>query len=211
MDRKSLFTGLLAGTLLSVFAVALFLGMPKSSVETSEANDYNGITLNPAYYVTLERDGEIIYEEEVTNVITNDGLNWVRDKLGSGISPVVPADYMALSNDSETAAATDTNLSVGQDAFGNGGEFVSGDASGLDRQQGAYTTGKVGNGNWTISYKWTATADFSVWKFGVFNGSALFVSATDLGDVMFSVGNFSANVSMQTNDELTVNVTYTVS
>lgn len=167
-----------------------------------------GITLAPAYHVTLERDGNVIYEQEVTNVITNNGLNWVRDKLGQGISPVVPADYMALSNDSADPAATDTNLSVGQDDFGNGGEFTAG---GLARAQGAYTTGDVGDGNWTISYKWTATSDYSVWKFGVFNGSALFVSATDLGDIMFSEGNFTANVSMQVNDELTVNVTYIVS
>lgn len=180
------------------FLFALSLVLVESPIESASSE---GITFNPAYHVTLERPNEgIIYEAVVHNVITNDGLDLVRDKIGLGSSPT-SVDYMALSIDSADPVTTDANLS----------EEITG--SGLARAAGAVTIGDVGNGNWTVSYKWTATAEQNnIWKFAVFNDSLLWDGETlTQNTTMFSEGNFTANVSMQANDELTVNVTYTVS
>jgi len=159
-----------------------------------ETGKSEGITFGIAYHVTQTRDGEVMYEVDVENLITNAGLDLVRDKIGQGGAPG-NVTHMALGPLNKASTAADTFLEE---------EFASDE--GLNRSHGVYTEG-INNGNWTVCYQWTATASANVGKFAVFN------ETWPSNASMFSVGNFSnnLNVSMLANDELTVNVTYTVS
>jgi len=198
-------------SIMAVIGLLFVFGItPSPSMERSE-----GVTVIPEYRVTLYRPNEgIVYEAEVGNLITDSGLNLVRQKL-AGTSAESPENvtYMGLSNDTADPVITDTNLSMLSDdiAVNSSGAYTT---CGLEMAVGTVSFGDNGGtadaGNWSVSYKWTSTCDnIQVWKFGVFNGSTIWDASEQ--DTMFSAGNFTANVSLQSNDELTVNVTYIVS
>jgi len=213
MDRKSFFWGVLMTTVLGVFVLLFALGSTSNPLEINEQSETSGITIMPTYHIVQYRPGVgIIYEADVTNTITNEGLDMICHKMAfAGTISVGNVTYIGLSNDSTAGVVTDTNLSAGQNTEGYGGEHLLG---GLARTYGEVTfpdDESIHPGNWSVSYKWTAIESYRVWKFGVFNGTLVWDGSDE--HTMFSVGNFSAteNVSMQSNDELTVNVTYVVS
>ena len=57
--------------------------------------------------ITVERDGELLEQFKVKNLITNGGLNWFRDLAGGTVGR---ADYQAVGTGTTAAAATDTAL-----------------------------------------------------------------------------------------------------
>lgn len=157
------------------------------SVSSSEDIDNEGV-----FCVSHVRDGEVLMSECSHNALYNSGANMTRDMLGDGGGAAV--DYISLCN----ATANCTTPTASDDPADTDlyNEYTN---CGLSEVQGTYNAlGQTGN--WTISTTFTATC----------NG--LEVNATRLSN---STDEFAGNaftlVTLQTNDQLTINVTEQVS
>lgn len=177
--RTILLSSLLLATLLGVFVFANSLGI------SNVASPSQGIVHGDEWCAQITRaDGTIEAPFCGKNTYTNAGKNATRDYIGAG-SGGAAFDYIALGNAS-APTATDTTL---------GNEYTDG---GLSRAQGTYYS-LATNGNWTIGYTFTATADnLLVNTTGIFNASS--------SGVMFAGFSF-ADATLQTNDQITINAT----
>ncbi len=120
------------------------------------------------------------------NLLTDAGKNLIKDMLSSGSGAGV--DYIGLCN----STAGCTSPEAGDTALDN--EYTS---SGLTRVQATY--GSLGTGNWSEVTTFTATVDdLSTNMTGLFNASS--------GGTLFAENAFTL-VTLQTNDQLTINWT----
>lgn len=87
----------------------------------------------------LIKDGVLINN---AGVLTTTGKNWIEDQLGDSPS-TDPAKWISLSTNSTSPSVAWTQIPQ---------EIVSG---GLERAAGTYAS--TGDGNWTISYQFTAS------------------------------------------------------
>jgi len=135
--------------------------------------------------VCISKNNELIGCQ--ANTLTN-GENVTRDLLGFGSGSAV--DYIALATN-ETAVGPD-NDALNNEVAGDGGE----------RAQGTYSV-NAGEGNWSIVNTFTATANIhDINATGLFNDSS--------GGMYFAGVGF-ASVDLNTNDQLTVNWTISIS
>jgi hypothetical protein len=145
-------------------------------------------------YVTVSvlRDGQEIYHHEDHNLITTAGQDFIRQQIGetsSGNIGTNGANYIALSSNTATPAASDTTLT---------GEITTG---GLARAQGTYA--EVSTDQFTITKTFTASATHtSVQKAGLFTASS---SGTMMAENTFT------SVSLASGDQLTITWTITLS
>lgn len=174
------------------FAIPLLLAFvfAFSVVNFNTPIEDNPLSIKYNSNVCVYKNNELL-GECYSNLVTTAGLNAIKDGLGQGSLPAA-YDYVALCN--ATAGCTDP--AAGDTALDN--EYAAG---GLSRAQGTYSSN--GNGNWTISKTFTATADSLVTNMtGLFNASS--------SGTMLAENNFTS-VTLQTNDQLTINWTIWVS
>jgi len=125
------------------------------------------------------------------NVLTNAGAEAIEDILGQNTA-FGAFNYIGLCN----ATAGCTTPSVTDTTIDN--EYTT---AGLTRAVGTYYDNA--NGNWTISKTFTATADSLET-----NVTGLYNQAT--GGTLLATNSFTL-ATLQTNDQLTVNITITAS
>lgn len=167
--------------LLGVFAFSM---MPSSSTSSGDGIMYNS---NVCTSVLRASDGTQESLGCSHNLVTDAGLNAVRDILGQG-TQFGAFDYIGLCNATAACAAPAAGDTTLENEFGS---------AGLSRAQGTY--GTLGTGNWSIYKTFTATADsLETNKTGIFNQSS--------GGTLLAENTFTL-VTLQTNDQLTVNWT----
>ncbi|MFA6712139.1 MAG: hypothetical protein WCS33_05480 [Candidatus Caldatribacteriota bacterium] len=129
--------------------------------------------------IKQERDGKVIDEREIKNVITNAGLAEVANLCGNVSSPAY-FTYLALGIGTTAAAATDTALES---------EIVD---TGLDRSSAIVTreTTNVSNDTLQLVKQWTATGVKAVTECGAFNDAS---AGEMLGHQVFSAINTESN------------------
>ena len=134
--------------------------------------------------------GEIFYQSQSWNLVTNAGLNWLADIMGNTSTPSVntQCNYIALTNTAITPAAGDTTLS---------GEITT---NGLQRAQGTYAHTSNAT-TYTISKTFTATGTQSAQAGGVFTASS--------GGTMCFEDTFTS-ATLATSDTLSVTWTITI-
>jgi len=185
MDKK--ITGLMATLLLAVFAIGLSGNNSEGIVTPMEIVPETTV-LEPINYgsnVCVSVNDEFVGCQH--NVITTNGLNYVKDCIGNGGT-----------NDINTLALGNTTAPVvGETALA--GLWAS---CGLTKAEATYNTN--GDGNWSQAYTWTSTCDNVV-----VNTTALYKLNTVEG--MFAGGALSAPTTLQTNDKLQINYTTWVS
>ena len=135
--------------------------------------------------VCISKNNELI--ECNSNVLTTNGSNLIKLVLGSGTSSSA-IDYIALCNATAGCGSASASSTTLENEYAGGG---------LERAQGDYSSN--GDGNWTISETFTATADNLLTnKTGIFNATS--------GGTLFAENTFTL-VTLQTNDLLTINWT----
>jgi hypothetical protein len=141
------------------------------------------------------------------NLRTNVGIDFCATQLGS-TAPTTQADYIALSNNTNAPAATDTsnvipwNTAVATDgAAGSGrGEYTG---LGLTRKQATYahTTSAT---SYSQTATWTASGTVtSVQLAGMFGGSTRTAQSTNATNILFLENTFTAT-SLVTNDQISL-------
>jgi hypothetical protein len=132
------------------------------------------------------------YQIITPNVVTNVGQTYLQGQISGSPSTTHVAKYIALTNNSDAPAYTDTTLT---------GEF--GASANLARVAGTYSAdGSPANGDatWTVQHTFTANAtQSSVQKAGLFT--------TNSGATLFAVTTFGA-VNLEDTDTLVI--TWTV-
>lgn len=151
------------------------------------------------YTVKVKRDGEVVYEKQYENTLTDQGQNWIRGQ----IADVTSGDE--LSSDTENATFI---------AVGNGTDVQAGDTvldkevqcCGLQRTSGGVTT--YGAGEFSVSNQFTATLGDS--QQVVINTTGLNWEGTQGGNTLISGGSF-ADANLLDGDKLTVTHNITIS
>lgn len=180
--------------ILSIAVVAVILGGLLVVPALLQAQQQDGLNETIHYSASVNwkvyRDGVLIHDYTNHNLLTNEGKEFIEAELGnSGTTDEV--QYVAMSNDGTAPAAGDTTCPS---------EITT---NGLERALGAYTS--TGTGVWTISKTFTATGAQSAQK------SCLLTDATaGEPDTLFAES-LMTSVSLQTNDQVTVTWTITVS
>ena len=171
-------------SLISLSVVLVLLGVLFiTSFPNSDNPIQNSISYNSQ--VCISKNNNLI--ECSSNVLTTAGANVIRDTLGEGTS-FGAFDYVGLCN----ATAGCVAAAAGSTTLEN--EYALG---GLERSQGSYVSN--GNGNWSVGETFTATADNLLTnKTGIFNQSS--------GGTLLAENTFTL-VTLQTNDQLTINWT----
>lgn len=186
MENKKILFGLVPLLVLSILGVFAFSFMSPSSTSSNNEVQYGS---NVCTHVTRV-DGTVEQLGCSHNLVVDAGLNAIRDQLG-GQADFGAFDYIALCN--ATAGCTGTDAS--DTTLDN--EFTS---AGLTRAQGTY--GQLGTGNWSIYKTFTATVNaLETNQTGIFNQST--------GGTLLAENTFTL-VTLQNNDQLTVNWTITV-
>jgi len=142
-----------------------------------------GLKIKGLIKITQIRDGKVIDEREIKNVITNAGLAEVANLCGNVSSPAY-FTYLAVGIGTTAAAATDTTLQS---------EITD---SGLERASATVTrqTTNVSNDTLQLVKLWTATGVKAVTECGAFNDAS---SGEMLGHQVFSAINTAANDTIQ--------------
>lgn len=141
------------------------------------------------------------------NLRTNVGIDFCATQLGSS-SPTTQADYIALSNNNASPAATDTSsthpwdTAAATDAAPSStrGEYT---ALGLARKQATYahTTGVA---SYSQTATWTATgAITSAQMAGMFGGSSRTAQGTSANNILFLENTFTPT-SLAVSDQLSL-------
>lgn len=178
MDKKNY---VIPFALLGIFSLVLLSGVlyTPSEQEITEGIKYNS---DVCVY-----KNNVLVEPCDHNVVTTAGLNAIKDYIGQG-SGGAAFDYIALCNATAGCTAEDAADTTLDNEYAAGG---------LSRAQGAYTSN--GDGNWTYSKTFTATADNLLTNStGIFNASS---TGTMLAEKTFTL------VTLQTNDQVTINWT----
>lgn len=128
------------------------------------------------------------------NVLYNNGKNMTRDMLGYGGTLAGNVSTISLCNAS-TGSACGTPVAAGSEAY------TAYDSCGLNAATGSYAVLTAYDGNWTITKTFTSTCDNRL------------VNVTRLTNASGSIfaGNTFSLVTLQTNDQLTVNWTIMIS
>jgi hypothetical protein len=180
-NSLSLLGGILI-VLVSVFAITAISIRPNTDTTTESTISYHS---DVCKYVT-RANGSIEDIGCSHNLLVDAGANAIRDALNTGA--VGSFKWIALCNASvscATPAITDTTLD---------NEYTT---AGLNRSDGAYNA--MNNGNWSIANTFTATQDNVLT-----NKTALFNASS--ADTMLAENEFTL-VTLQTNDQLTINWT----
>jgi hypothetical protein len=167
--------------------LALAFTLPGNSIANRSFSEQTG----PHGYVVVSvvRGGQEIYHSEDHNLITNGGKDFISAQIGSTSPGTNGANYIALTTDSTSPAATDTTLAS---------EITTG---GLARAQGAYAH-TTGTNTFTVSKTFTASSSFTgVQKAGLFTASS---SGTMLAETTFT------SVNLNSGDTLTITWTITL-
>ena len=168
----------LLGILIGLMVV-LSLGSQVGGPVSSEA------TINYNSNVCVYKNGELI--DCSHNLLTNAGKELIETILGDTGSGG-PVQYIALCNSTAGCTAPDASDTTLDNEF---------TGCGLSRAQGTY--GDLGTGNWSIWYTFTSTCDnVETNMTGLFN--------QDSGGTLFAENQFTG-VTLQTNDQLTINWT----
>jgi len=182
MDKKLKYMIPLLVVFTSVFLLAYGFNFNSEGGISSEI-EYNSMVCKQI----TRADGSVEAPECSSNLLMSAGAEAIEQILGVGLN-VAAYDYIALCN--ATAGCTDP--AAGDTTLDN--ELAAG---GLSRSQGDYTSN--GNGNWTISETFTASANNLVTNVtGIFNASS---SGTMLAQNSFT------SATLQSSDQLTVNWT----
>ncbi len=185
---KKLFSGILAGIFIGVF-FSYFLLSSVAVLDSSSSSVPIKYKAQVCVYKTAWL-GDHYGDREVVdcshNVLYNTGQNMTRDLLGGGgnfIRNISLCNATALNCTAPVAAGTET--------------FTTYLGCGLNSTQGTYTPLATVAGNWSVYTTFTATCN------------NLEMNATRLLNATGSLfaGNSFAFVTLQTNDQLTVNWT----
>lgn len=162
-----------------VFASLSFM-LPDFSVKSSESS-----LLNYNSMVCVYKNGELVGECD-HNVLYHNGKNITRDMLGSVAGAVV--QNISLCN---ATAGCGAPLADATETF----NLLS--SCGMASSQGTYSVLSAQPGNWTITKVFTATCD------------SIVTNVTRLTNVTGGIfaGNSFTAVTLQTNDQLTINWT----
>lgn len=205
-DRKKIYIGLL------LFAIGIFaLGFYSSSLASFDSSEtfISPKFSSPSYdnnqeisvnaliqhweYDESTGERELVFEQEAHNIVYNNFLDEIKLAVGNGQILGVPYDQIALCNSTQVAAGQ----GCGVPAADNSEEFISYDQCGLTNATGTYVS--LGTGNWSVQHTFTASCD------------SLTINSTRVqnrtSDLMAGL-NFSG-VTLNTNDQLTVNWTLT--
>lgn len=118
------------------------------------------------------------------NVLYNNGRNMTRDMLGNGATGVI--QNISLCNASAACGTPVADATESFTAYSN---------CGLGSQQGTYNTIHVSPGNWSVTKTFTSTCD---------NVNTTATRLTNVTGGIFA-GNSFTLVTLQTNDQLTIN------
>lgn len=135
-------------------------------------------------------NGNVLSSECDHNVLYTTGKNLIRTYLGDTGGGTDEVDQISLCN---------ATAGCGTPVAGKTEDFTAYAGCGLEEATGTY--GALGDGNWSIYTTFTATCD------------DLLVNATRLGNTNNDdfAGNSFSLVTLQTNDQLTINWTISVS
>ena len=159
-----------------VLAVAFYL----NPIEGSENSD---ATINYYSQVCTYVNGDL--NSCGHNIVTNAGLNHLKEFLGQGNAGSANASIIAVGNGTAPVAGSATlNNEI--------------DDCGFSRPGATYAS--IGTGNWSLTHTWTSSCNSEV-----VNTTALFNDSS--GGTMFA-GNSFTSVTLQANDQL--NVTWTI-
>lgn len=189
MDKKIVFgfTGVLLSAIL-LFTVASSI-MNNNSLPSSTVSDGIQYHSNVCTYVT-RADGTVEPNGCSHNTLYNNGKEMIEGYLGAGQSGAIL--NISLCNATGTPGCA-TPVAAMTEAFNN---FTN---CGLNAQNGVY--GSLGTGNWSVAKTFTATCD------NVLTNSTRLMNST--GSPF--AGNTFTLVTLQTNDQLTINWTIWVS
>lgn len=181
MDNK-IFMSVIAVTLMSAIVLTLVIPSPVSVGSSS-----SGETLNYRGNVCIYKNGELV--ECSHNLLYDIGKNLTRDILGLG------GNFIRNISLCNATAGCQVPVAGATETFNRYGNC------GLIATQGAYTAYGTIDGNWSVSNTFTASCD------------SLLVNATRLANASGTLlaGNTFSLVTLQTNDQLTVNWTIQVS
>jgi hypothetical protein len=137
-----------------------------------------------------------------SNVVTNDGLNHIRKQLGQGQASTAFVN-IGLCNATTPPSAPSPGCgpaAATNDELDN--EWATSDGSGLGRAAGTWGQNGAQVGNWSVWNTFTSSYDNRVTnKTGIWNSSTSTENHTLLAENTFTA------VTLQTNDQLTVNWT----
>lgn len=164
-----------------IFSFGFMAGIPKESSTTSSSLNYDG-------YVCVSKNGELI--ECSHNLLYDNGKNITRNLLGVGGFGAV----LNISLCNATAGCAGP-IATGAETFNT---YVNCE---LNNTQGTYSTLQNAPGNWTVSKTFTSGCN------------SLEVNSTRLTNATGGLfaGNTFTLVTLQTNDQLTINWTLMVS
>lgn len=167
------------------FALVLGMGMMGSSdnLLNPQSISYRGNVC----VTHTNADGEVISSECDHNILFTDGAEAIEQYIGNGTGGSDAFDWIALCDA--------TNATCAEPTAGGAEAYTAYADSGLVSVAGSYAS--IGNGNWSISNTFTATAD------------DLLANVTRLlnDDDDKLAGNSFTLVTLQTNDQLTINWT----
>lgn len=139
---------------------------------------------------TRHADGRVFYSSTQFNLRTNAGANWQADIMANTSTPAVNAqcNYIAVTNDSGAASASDTTLAS---------EIA---ANGLSRAQATYAHTSNAT-SYTLAKTFTASGTQASQKTGIFTASS---SGTMCFEALYSGG------AVTVNNTDTLTVTWTI-
>lgn len=191
MEKKNFMILGIAVFSLMLLGLSAFMFSTSPAPEGSYAMAGDSINYDANVCVTHVRaDGTVAMSECSHNLLTDAGKNLIKDAIGSGGS-ISAVDYIALCNATAGCGAPASGDTTLENELAGGG---------LERTQA--THGDLGVGNWSEYVTFTATIDnLETNKTGIFNASST--------GTLFAENTFTL-VTLQTNDQLTINWTIQV-
>lgn len=193
MDKK-IVAGFLALFALCIFSIGLIFSVQSfAPAMGSDISDSDSIKYHSSVCTAVVRaDGTYEPNGCSSNTLTTAGKNLIKNALAFG-GTVGNVTYIGLCNASGPGCnASSADNTILDDEYAAGG---------LSRGGGNYAS--QGTGNWSVYKTFTATANNLLTnKTGLFNNSA--------ADTLFAENTFTL-VTLQTNDQLTINWTIWVS
>jgi hypothetical protein len=165
-----------------VLAMAFYLNPIEGSKSSDATINYHSSVCK----VVTRADGTVEDLGCNPNIVTNAGLNHLKEFLGQGNAGSVNASIITVGNGTAPVAGSTTlNNEITDCGFGRRGP----------------TYASIGTGNWSLTYTWTDAScnGLVVNTTGLFNASS--------GGTMFA-GNSFTSVTLQSSDQL--NVTWTI-
>lgn len=136
--------------------------------------------------VCIEKNGELTGPCQ-HNELTTWGQNTTTDRIFTSVGAAV--DYISLSNGTGSGAAIDIDSEIAE--------------CGLSRAQATTNTAvssPESDGNRTLAYTWTNTCNVNV----LVNNTGLHNTTAGATDAMFAINNFTSDVTLSLNDQVTV-------